>query len=194
MSIKNRPNVNPRVLPVIADRWSPRSFDGSTMPEEDLMVMFEAAGLAASAFNYQPWRFQYCLRSDPSWDDFVNLLIPFNIDWAKSASALIFAISETTVNKDGNSSPSASHSFDTGAAVSYLTLQARALGYHSHVMGGVDHSKARPALGLLDNEKLEVAVAVGSKASPDGLPDHLKSSEKPADRKSLETIITRGFG
>ena len=51
--------ASPQVLPIIVDRWSPRAFDGSAVPQADLDVIFEAAGLAASAYNYQPWRFAY---------------------------------------------------------------------------------------------------------------------------------------
>ena len=41
--------ASPKVLPLIVERWSPRAFDGTNVPQEDLDVIFEAAGLAASA-------------------------------------------------------------------------------------------------------------------------------------------------
>jgi nitroreductase len=44
------------VDPWFLGRWSPRAFDQSEMPEADLLVMFEAARWAPSAFNSQPWR------------------------------------------------------------------------------------------------------------------------------------------
>ena len=46
------------------ERWSPRAFDGSELPEADLMSIFEAARWAPSAFNSQPWRFLYSRRGD----------------------------------------------------------------------------------------------------------------------------------
>ena len=75
--MENR-TANPRVLPLLVERWSPRAFDGSAMPQEDLDVILEAAGLAPSAFNSQPWRFLYSLRDDENWELFLSLLVPFN--------------------------------------------------------------------------------------------------------------------
>ena len=69
--------ADPRVLPLIVDRWSPRAFDGAAVPAEDLAVIFEAAGLAPSAFNYQPWRFLYAVPGDANWAAFLDILIAF---------------------------------------------------------------------------------------------------------------------
>jgi len=41
-----------RVEQLFLKRWSPRSFDGSSIPDEDLAVMFEAARWAPSEFNH----------------------------------------------------------------------------------------------------------------------------------------------
>ena len=53
--------------PLFLERWSPRAFDGSEVPDSDLMTMFEAARWAPSAFNSQPWRFLYAKRGDEHW-------------------------------------------------------------------------------------------------------------------------------
>jgi nitroreductase len=109
--------ADPRILPAIVDRWSPRSFDGQPVPAQDLATIFEAAGLAPSAFNFQPWRFLYAVKGDAHWDAFLDILIPFNQGWAASAGALVFIIStETSTAADGTTSPLYSHSFDAGAA------------------------------------------------------------------------------
>ena len=86
--------AHPRVEKLFVDRWSPRSFDESAIPDEDLHVIFEAAGLAPSAYNYQPWKFLYAKRGDANWDRFLSLLIPFNQSWAKTASVLIYIVSD----------------------------------------------------------------------------------------------------
>jgi len=44
--------------PLFLERWSPRAFDGSVMPQDDLLTVFEAARWAPSAFNTQPWRWR----------------------------------------------------------------------------------------------------------------------------------------
>jgi len=83
------------VASIFLDRWSPRAFDGSIMPDADLMTIFEAARWAPSSFNYQPWRFCYAKREDEAWERFLDLLIPFNRSWAHSASVLIYLLSDT---------------------------------------------------------------------------------------------------
>jgi nitroreductase len=59
--------INPRIAgpsvePLILERWSPRAFDGSAIPDADLETIFDAARWAPSAFNAQPWRFLYARR------------------------------------------------------------------------------------------------------------------------------------
>ena len=105
-----RSEASPRVLEAIVDRWSPRSFDEGAVPQEDLDVIFEAAGWAPSAFNLQPWRFLYAHRGDANWERFLSLLIDFNQSWAKDASVLVFVVSDTLQRKDdGRTSANHSH-------------------------------------------------------------------------------------
>ena len=54
--------AHPSIHQLFIDRWSPRSFDESELPQEDLDVILEAAAWAPSAFNYQPWKFLYARR------------------------------------------------------------------------------------------------------------------------------------
>src|SRR3954471_5744772 len=102
------------VDPLFLERWSPRAFDGSDMPDEDLMTLFEAARWAPSAFNSQPWRFLYAKRGEENWEHFLSLLIPWNQSGAHSASVLIYILSDSLpiAGKDGEPQGSHSHSFD----------------------------------------------------------------------------------
>src|SRR3954466_14091985 len=104
------------VDPLFLERWSPRAFDGSDMPEEDLLTTFEAARWAPSAFNSQPWRFLYAKRGDANWARFLSLLIPWNQGSAHSASVLIYILSDSMpiTGKEGQPQPSPSRSFDAG--------------------------------------------------------------------------------
>src|ERR1700709_2500769 len=111
---------------VFIDRWSPRAFTGETIPQSVLFTMFEAARWAPSSYNSQPWRFLYATNNNAHWDKFLGLLIEFNQSWAKTASALVFVVSETTMVSPGKDArvPSHSHSFDAGAAWGSMALQA----------------------------------------------------------------------
>jgi len=184
--------TNPRLVPLLIDRWSPRAFDGSALPQEDLDVILEAAGLAPSAFNYQPWRFLYAVNGDAHWDLFLSLLIPFNTSWARQAGVLIFILSETHIGSGEDARPSHSHSFDAGAAWAQLALQATAMGYHAHGMTGIDFDRIRSELGIPENFRIEAAAAVGRKASPDVLPEGLRAKEAPSGRKAVDMVAATG--
>jgi len=185
-------NASPRILPILAERWSPRAFDGSAIPQEDLDIMLEGAALAPSAFNYQPWRFLYAHRDDANWAQFLSLLIPFNASWAKDAGVLLFILSDTLMLHGDKADPSHSHSFDAGAAWAQLALQATALGYHAHGMTGIDFDRIRSELGVPDHFRIEAAVAVGRRASPDILPEALREREVPSGRKPVAAIAQAG--
>ena len=104
--------AHPKIEKLIVERWSPRAFDGSDMPQEDLDVIFEAAGWAPSAYNVQPWTFLYARHGDANWDLLLSQLIDFNQGWAKNASALVFVVSaKNSTGPDGKTSPNHSHSF-----------------------------------------------------------------------------------
>ena len=158
-----------RIVPLIVDRWSPRAFDGTPVPQKDLDVIFEAAALAPSAFNYQPWRFLYAVHGDANWDLFLSLLLPFNAGWARQAGALVIIVSDNLMRVGGEAKPNHSHSFDSGAAWALLALQATALGYHAHGMTGIELDKIRSELAIPDDFRVEAAVAIGRKANPDTL-------------------------
>lgn len=184
--------TNPAILPLIRERWSPRSFDASAMPQADLEVLLEAAGLAPSAYNIQPWTFLYAHRDDADWAQFLALLVEFNQGWARDASVLLFAVSKTTMGQGEQVSPSHSHSFDAGAAWQNLALQAAHMGYAAHGMTGVDFARATTELGVPDDHRIEAAIAVGRPAPADRLPEFLRDKEVVSGRKPVAEIMRAG--
>jgi nitroreductase len=190
---------NPRVADhpierVFLDRWSPRAFTGEPIPQAVLFSIFEAARWAPSSYNSQPWRFLYATNGNAHWDKFLNLLIPFNQSWAKTASALVFVVSETTMAMHGQDArvPSHSHSFDAGAAWGYLALQATYLGWHTHGMVGVDFDRVRTELKVPDDHRVEAAIAIGKIGHRSSLPEALQAREFPSDRKPVAEIALEG--
>jgi nitroreductase len=181
-----------KVVPLIVERWSPRAFDGSAVPQEDLDVIFEAAGLAASAYNYQPWRFVYAHKGDANFDAFLSALVPFNQSWAKEAGVLVFAVSDEFMRSDKGNNPNHSHSFDTGAAWASAALQAQALGYHTHGMTGVDFEKAAEVLNVPEGFRVEMAFVIGTQGDVAQLPEGLREREVISDRKPVSEIAFAG--
>lgn len=182
------------ILPLILDRWSPRGFTGEPIPDSVLMSLFEAARWAPSSSNSQPWRFIWARNGEPEWDPIFSTLVPFNKNWAKTASAIILVASQSTYRSapDRPAHQSTSHEFDTGAAWVSLALQARALGWYAHAAGGFDKAAARANLGLPEDVHPHAVVMVGRKASPDVLPEDLRARETPNGRNPIESFIFHG--
>lgn len=180
--------------PLFLDRWSPRAFDAQPMPEADLLTMMEAATWAPSASNSQPWRFVYALRDTEAFSGMLDLLVEFNQDWVKNASALVFLFSTRASKRPGSEPrPLRNHSFDSGTAWGYLALQAFKKGYFAHAMTGVHFDRISSALGAPEDElHFEAAIAIGRRGPLDVLPASLQEREKPNDRKPLSEMAFVG--
>jgi nitroreductase len=182
------------IEPMFLDRWSTRAFDGSRLDDAELRPLFEAARWAPSAFNVQPWRFLYAHRDTPEWTLFLDLLIPFNQDWVRNASVLIYLVSDSLAPPRGDNppAPSWSHSFDAGAAWGFLALQATHIGLQAHAMVGIDFDRARTALAIPERYRLEAAIAVGRPADKSILPEALQAREAPSSRKPIAEFAFEG--
>jgi nitroreductase len=181
--------------PLFLERWSPRAFDGSEVPDADLETMFEAARWAPSAFNSQPWHFLYAKRGDANWDRFLSLLIPWNQSWAHTASVLVYIVSDSlpfTDKKTGAPAPSTTHSFDAGAAWVSLALQATRMGYHAHGMSGIQYDIAQAELGLTERYVLNAACVIGRIGDVAQLDERLQAREHPSDRKPQSDFVHAG--
>ena len=183
------------IEPIFLERWSPRSFDGSAVPQGDLETMLEAARWAPSAFNSQPWRFLYAHRGDAHFETFVDCLVPFNRSWAKEAAVLIYILSDTlpfTDRATGQPAPSLTHSYDAGAAWGYLALQAWRMGYYAHGMSGIELDKAREKLEVPERYVINASAAIGRIGDPATLPEKLRAREEPSGRNPLQDIAFHG--
>ncbi|TLY03963.1 MAG: nitroreductase [Thaumarchaeota archaeon] len=175
---------------MILNRWSPRSFSGEDIGDQDLFALFEAARWAPSSYNNQPWRFIYAKRNSKHWDTILNLLVDFNKQWCANASALVVIISKKTF--DYNGKPSVTHQFDSGAAWENLALQATSQGLITHAMQGFDYERARKDLAIPDEYDVMAMVAIGKKGATEKLLPELQQREAPSDRKPLSEIVMEG--
>lgn len=175
---------------MILNRWSPRSFSGEDISDQDLFALFEAARWAPSSYNNQPWRFIYAKRNSKHWDTILNLLVDFNKQWCANASALVVIISKKTF--DYNGKPSVTHQFDSGAAWENLALQATSQGLITHAMQGFDYERARKDLAIPDEYDVMAMVAIGKKGTTEKLLPELQQREAPSDRKPLSEIVMEG--
>jgi nitroreductase len=176
---------------ILVSRWSPRSFVPYDMPDKELFSLFESARWAPSSSNSQPWRFVYAKRNSDQWNDFFNLLIDFNKQWCKDASALVVVLSKN----EHNGKPSLTHQFDTGAAWENLAIQAVSQGLATHAMAGFDYEKARQVLGVPKDFDVMAMIAIGKRGPKEKLPQDLQARETPNTRIPLSDIVMQGkFG
>lgn len=176
-------------LDIIRERWSSRVFDRERqLTEEDLGAVLEAAGMAPSCFNEQPWRFVAARKGTDAFNKIVESMTPGNVAWAPEASVLLVLCDKTAFSYNGQ--PNRFARFDLGTAWGYLTLEAQSRGILAHGMGGFNPQAVRESLGI-DPEYEVVALAAlgyyGDDASH--LPEHVQKKEKPGPRKPLAEIM-----
>ena len=186
--LKHAPPVE-GVIPIIHTRWSPRSFADREVSGDDLHKVFEAARWAASSYNEQPWRFFVGRRSSSTYEKILWSLMEFNQAWAKSAPVLILGVARTRLSH--NNSPNRVALYDLGAAASYLTLQAAALGLSTHQMAGFSEPAARQAFDISDEYILGAVIALGYQGEPSALPhEQMRAQEiSPRSRKRFDEFV-----
>ena len=191
--IKRAPSA-PHVLPVVLQRWSPRSFDSAReVSPEDLRTLFEAARWAASSNNEQPWRWIVGRRGSETYEKIFKSLGEWNQAWAGSASVLVLGAAKSTFSKDGSANQYAMH--DLGAADATLCYQATALGLHTHQMAGFDHAVARQLFNIPEDYHLGSVNAIGYLGDPAALKvEYQRNLETvPRTRKQLNEVVFSGW-
>ncbi|NDE82882.1 MAG: nitroreductase, partial [Chlamydiia bacterium] len=131
---------------------------GESLTDEEINSLFEAARLAPSSYNAQPWRLIYVTNKDPEWADFLDLLVDFNKQWCKNASMLVIVASRKKF--EHNEQPSKTHSYDAGAAWMSLALQATESNLVAHGIAGFDYQKAASLIRLPSDYEVEAMIAV----------------------------------
>jgi nitroreductase len=182
------------VLPAVLARWSSRSFADRDVSPADLRKVFEAARWAASSYNEQPWRFIVGLRNSLTHKKIFSTLIGFNQSWAGAAPVLILGVAKTKFSHNGADNRNAL--YDLGAASSYLTLQAAALGLTTHQMAGFDADAARQAFAIPEDYALGAVIALGHQGEPSALPhpDLIAHEVAPRTRKPLNEFVLSSWG
>jgi nitroreductase len=179
------------INPVLANRWSPRSYDATkSLTKADLNASFEAARWAPSANNNQEWRYIVGFRGDATFETILGTLAGWNSAWAPAAGALVVAIAETT-NADGQANPYAL--YDLGQSVAHFSVQAHSDGLYVHQVAGTDVDALKTAFNLPATWDAFVAFSVGHLGEADALPEPLADREKaPRSRRELNETVFFG--
>jgi nitroreductase len=176
---------------LITRRWSPVAFDRRPLEEEQIRLLFKAAGWAPSARNAQPWRFIYATADIPEYKILLGLCDDANQVWARTAPLLVLGLAQViSTYKDY---PNRLAFYETGMAVSNLLLQATAMGLYVHQMSGYDEKRAPQVLAIPPRYEPAAMMAIGYKGDRSQLPDSVAAREdRERTRKEVSEILFGG--
>lgn len=177
-----------KLLEQIVKRRAYRAFSPEPIDRQIQDTLLEAAVLAPSCANKQPWRF-LVLNDAAALDKARKALTPGNY-WAQKAPVLILALTKRDLDcalNDGRDYAL----FDTGMAVMNLQLQAVAEGLHVHPMAGFDPLMLKEEFGIGEEWTLITVIAVAKPGPDETLSDKHKEMEVSArDRKPVAEIAS----
>lgn len=175
------------ILPVIEKRYSVRAFADRPVEREKILACIEAARLAPSAENAQPWRF--VVLDDPElkkkFGEAVFSGVYRMTRFALSAPVLILILAKLDIvaNRIGRWIQGTQYYLlDIGIAGEHFVLQAQALGLGTCWIGWFDAKKALRFLGLSKTLRPCAILAMGYPKFSERMP--------PRKRKKIEEILT----
>jgi nitroreductase len=165
------------VLEVIRERRSVRRYNGDPVPEEALARVLEAARMAPSAKNIQPWKF-VVVR-----DRAIKIGLAkaaFDQTFISEAAIVVAACGfpDKAYKRQGrfmNSWP-----IDLAIAFEHLILQATEEGLGTCWIGAFDETAVKAVLGVPENVRVMAMTPLGWPAE----------SPPPRGRKAMEEIIS----
>ena len=165
-------------------RQSCRSYDPTkAVEEEKLQAILEAARLAPSACNAQPYHFTVCTDENAKLAAKATMGMGMN-KFAADAPVLI-VVSEAAYSKTAAMGAKVKNndyrSMDIGIAVAYLTAEATAQGLSSCILGWLDDNKLRELCRL--SSPVRLVITLGYAKEDDKLRDK--------KRKDLDQLVTR---
>lgn len=180
------------ILPLITQRWSPRTFSPQPLGSDTLASLFEAARWSASSYNAQPWSFFVATQDQPeAYQKLLDCLIPFNQAWAKQAPVLVAIIAQ--LNFKHNGKPNGWAHYDAGQSAAILSLQATSMGLFVHQMAGFEPDKVTQLLSLSEEFQPAAMMAIGYPGDPASLPAELQEQElAPRIRQPLSSFVFAG--
>jgi nitroreductase len=161
---------------LIATRFSVRDYKQTPVEEEKLTQILNAARLAPSACNLQPYYF--IVMIDPAKKELLRTA--YNRDWFVSAPVIIAACVDTRTEWK-RSDGVAYGVVDIAIALDHMTLAAAELGLGTCWIGAFKNAEASAALKLPGYIKITAFLALG----------YANQTQPPKQRKPLEAIICR---
>jgi len=168
------------VKDAVEKRRAYRALAPVEITEDTVRDLAEAAHLAASCFNNQPWRFVFVRERDMLERLFETL--PDGNAWARASSMIVAVASRPDL--DCQIMGRDYFLFDTGMATAHLVLRATELGLVAHPIAGYSPKKVRGVLGIPDDMTVITLVIVGRHT--DEISDALSEAQAAGEAKRPE--------
>lgn len=175
------------LIKAIGDRRARRALDNRSIEPDVRDRILQAATLAPSCGNSQPWRF-IAVEGQASLAALKECLEGGNY-WGRPAPLIIAVVTnpEWDAKLDGNRDYAY---FDTGMACMNLMIQATSEGLYAHPIAGFKPFAAKEVLGIPAEHTLLTLIICGYPGSDAGLNDRHKESESSErTRKSQDQIV-----
>lgn len=177
---------DPVLHPALSERFSPVGFRPDVvMTHEHVDVLLEAARLAPSAGNSQPWGFVVGRRGDAVHERLVRHLARSSSAWAPPASTLVANLTQVGVEDAPDWEYSEFSRYDLGQAVAHMCVQALALGFDSHQFRAFDREGVSAEFGVPAHIEVVSMTAFGV---ADHRPGEVSSPGTSRERRSRGAI------
>ena len=170
-------------LEIAKNRQSCRAYDASRpVEQEKLDAVLEAACLAPSACNAQPYHLTVCLGD--AAQAAAKACQGLGMNKFASQAPVQIIVSEQPYSKSAAMGARVKNndyrSIDIGIATAYLTAEATAQGLSTCILGWIDDKKLREITGI--DAPARLVITLGYAAESDSL--------RPKQRKALDTLVS----
>ena len=133
--------ADPVVHQALRARFSPTLFDRDVeVTDRQIDTLLDAAGLAPSAGNSQPWSFIVGRRGDRVHGRVCSHLAPSAARWAADASLIVVNLAQIGLDEAPDWEYSEFSRYDLGQAVAHMTIQGLSIGLDSHQFRAFDRA------------------------------------------------------
>lgn len=166
---------------LIQKRQSDRKYTGEPVSREDIVKCLEAARLAPSACNSQPWKFIVVQEKD-KLKEISEAAIGLGMNKFTAGVPVMVAVVQEKMNMEAKAGALVKNKdysmIDLGLAVENFCLQAAELGLGTCIIGWFDEKRIKTLLGVPRSRRIQVLISLG----------HPDAPTRNKTRKSLEEM------
>lgn len=142
---------------LITERFSVRSYTAQKVDKQVLLEVVEAARMAPSAVNYQPWHFIVITEED----DLNAIHEVYHREWFREAPAVIAVCADHNLSWKRKTDGKDFADIDAAIAIDHLILKATALNLGTCWVCNFNVEMARQKLALPDHVEPIALIPIG---------------------------------